>query len=132
MFGFELPALGAILGGARRWLNKEALMAVAVSVAAIVAVVGLAMLYRAGGSATEAKVNWRWLQQITAQKERLAQRRAADMAARAEKSAEAQERAERERDAAIDRAAALERELAKLGAADAVVISREERRRLFR
>jgi uncharacterized protein HemX len=124
--------LMAALAGARRWLNAEAGKALMVAIVAVAVLIGAVMIYGAGGSATEAKVNWRWLQQITNANRLKAERRAADMAARAEKSAEAQQRAERERDAALERATALERDLAALGAADAIVISREERRRLFK
>lgn len=125
---------GVVAGfrGAGRWLNAEAGKALMVAIVAVAVLIGAVMIYGAGGSATEAKVNWRWLQQVANANRVKAERRAADMAAMAEKSAEAQQRAERERDAALERATALERDLAALGAADAIVISRDERRRLFK
>lgn len=128
--GLAGAALG-IFGGAKRWLNGEALKALSFAIAAVCILVGCALLYGAGGSATEAKVNWRWLNKINAAN-------AENANARAASEARMKQAAEHERDVALqelkavaDSKADLEAELATLKD-NPVVFTRDERRRLYK
>lgn len=125
----------SVLAGARRWINTEAGKALAatglaVVLAGIVVAAGVAM-FGVVTSGAESRVNWRWLQQITE-----INRKAA--AARAEKEERMRLAVESERDTAlvalrdeIDARVRLEREIAALKE-NRVILSREERRRLFK
>lgn len=125
----------SVLAGARRWINTEAGKALAatglaVVLAGIVVAAGVAM-FGVVTSGAESRVNWRWLQQITELNRKAA-------AARAEKEERMRLAVESERDTAlvalrdeIDARVRLEREIAALKE-NRVILSREERRRLFK
>jgi len=125
----------SVLAGAGRWINTEAGKALAatglaVVLAGIVVAAGVAM-FGVVTSGAESRVNWRWLQQITELNRKAA-------AARAEKEERMRLAVESERDTAlvalrdeIDARVRLEREIAALKE-NRVILSREERRRLFK
>lgn len=121
----------AFLGGAKRWCNPETFKALGVAIAAVCLLTGAVLLFGAGGAGREAKVNWRWLQKLTAinQKRAIAQMELANEVASA--ANQARLNAEFERNQATFRAIALEQEIAKLKN-DPEIYTRDERRRLFK
>lgn len=127
--GLVAGAFG-LFGGAKRWLNGEAGKALGFAIVAVCVLAGCVLLYGAGGAGREAKVNWRWLQQITAINRDRALKDAANQREIAEASSEAERKALAELRAALESKADLERELAKLKD-NPVVYTRDERRRLF-
>ena len=104
----------SFLAGAKRWFNADTLKALSIAIAAVVCLAAFVLLFKAGGAAKEASVNWKWLQQISELNRKRAERVAAIERNIAQATAI-------ERDAALvqlqmeaDRAADLERQLAAL------------------
>lgn len=133
---FSVAGAIAFLANAKRWLTKETAAAlgsmVVISVAVVAVVAGLTMLYGAGGAASEARVNWRWLYQLNT----VSRKHAEDEAARNKRIADAAstELAKVSMDlrAATDARIALEREIAALKDGKRIIYSLDERRRLFK
>ena len=104
--------LTGIRSGAGRWLNAETAKALSIAIVATAVLLGCVMLFRAGGSGREAKVNWRWLQQITALNLKRAKKQAADNAAMAQATDAERARIAADHRLTIEHVAALERQLA--------------------
>lgn len=126
-----LATVPAWFSGAKRWFNGEALKSVSIALAAVVALLGFVLLYLAGGSATEAKVNWRWLHQIATSNVQRAERVARHNKAVADAASLERDTALETLKAVMDSKAKLEAELATLKE-NPTVFTRDERRRLFK
>lgn len=128
-------AILTFLAGAKRWLTKETAHAVAtasgVVVVAIAVFGAVAAIYGAGGAASEARVNWRWLYKITQANAKHAKEEAEVNARAAAAAAEELGRVMSELDAVRDARLALEREIAALKD-NPQIYSLDERRRLFK
>lgn len=123
------------LAGARRWFHKGTAIAAAAALGAVVLLlagwVAVAAIYGAGGAASEAKVNWRWLQQLTAQNLKRAQEQARAQAAAAAAANAALEATREELRTQAERRIGLERALAALKD-NPELYTLEERMRFFK
>lgn len=129
-----LSGLFVFLSGAKRWLNAEAVKALAAVAIVIVLTVAAAFLFGAGQSAGGAKRDATWLQKLNAAFALQAKRQARQAVATADAAAKTQAEAEQRAEAAVQRAAVLAAEVARLKGEgrDTEVFTADERERLLR
>lgn len=129
-----LASVWTFLSGAKRWLTAETskaiLTAIGVVGLALAVYAGIAAIYGAGGAASEARVNWKWLYEITQANEKHA-KQAAEVSARAAAAAEDElVRVKSELEKMREARLTLEHELSVLKD-NPQIYTRDERRRLF-
>lgn len=127
----SITGIVAFFSGAKRWFTKEAATAAIVAIAILAVVIGLACIRSDIKSGAEARVNWKWLTQLSELK-----RKRAEQTAQINKNIALAAAAERDaalinlKDA-LESKAQLEAELATLKD-NPVLYTRDERRRLFK
>lgn len=122
------------LSGAKRWVNREALLALAAALTVLVLTLGAAALHGAGVTSGGATAHAAWLGKVNAWNVLQARRKERMAASTAAAEAQARVMAETERDLAVTRAAVLAAEIATMQAKgdDPIVYTLDERRRLFK
>lgn len=128
---FEIATIWSFLSGAKRWFTKETLLAVVASIVALAIVIGFACIFSDIKSGAEARVNWKWLTQLSEIKRKSAERNEKRQKAIAEATAIERDMAIATLKETLESKATLEAELAKLKD-NPVVYTRDERRRLFK
>lgn len=128
---FSATAIWAFLGGAKRWFTKEAGAAALVAVAVLAVIIGLACIRSDIKSGAEARVNWKWLTQLSELKRKRAERNAEINRNVAAAAAAERDAALKNLKDALESKTRLEAELATLKD-NPVLYTRDERRRLFK
>lgn len=126
-----MTAIWAFLGGAKRWFTKEAATAALVAVAVLAVIIGLACIRSDIKSGAEARVNWKWLTQLSEIKRKSAERSAEQQRNIAIAATAAREAALINLKDALESKAELEAALAAMKE-NPELYSRDERRRYFK